>query len=402
MSSDINLGANLKAARTAANITQSEAATAAGVAREVISYWENNRRTPSLAQLQRLAQLLHIPVESLLSSKPDPDHDEHAILFRGLQRQGAKTRAGVGRWLQFLDDWANLREAAGDRLPGRALPPVVTWRAREPVTDSRRAPAFAESVRSFYDLGNGPVAVLPAFLDLNNVTVCRFPLDPLTRDSGVSGIFYNHPHLGYSILVNTETTPGRQMFTLAHEFAHALFHYQEQGLVSRAGDSDRKESFANTFAAHFLVPDESLRENIAKLPSRDVSTPFDVIQLHRTFNVSYALMLNRLVDERCINTDQHQKWMQLSPRDLAMKLGLPCAEYDLRTPAAGNLARFPVSVLQRVRQEIEDDLLSVSSAASLLGSSIEELQLDLLASPRNAKDEELEEFAELPKPVRAA
>jgi IrrE N-terminal-like domain len=85
-------------------------------------------------------------------------------------------------------------------------------------------------------------------------------LDMGQGSEGGSGAFYNHPKLGYSILVNADTAPGRQTFTMAHEFAHALFHYPTVGVISRKGDRDPKERFTDAFAAHFFVPSGALRE----------------------------------------------------------------------------------------------------------------------------------------------
>ena len=54
------LGARLRQARELAGFNQQESADAIGVAREMISYWENDRRLPSYAQLARLAEALGV------------------------------------------------------------------------------------------------------------------------------------------------------------------------------------------------------------------------------------------------------------------------------------------------------------------------------------------------------
>ena len=90
---------------------------------------------------------------------------------------------------------------------------------------------------------------------------------------GSVGAFYNHPKLGYSIFVNADTAPGRQTFTMAHEFAHALFHYPTVGVVSRKGDRDPKERFADAFAAHFLVPAACSVSSPSRAGERTESSP---------------------------------------------------------------------------------------------------------------------------------
>ena len=251
------LGTRLRQARELAGYSQHEIAAILGIVREVVSYWENDRRVPSLAQLGRLAETYGTTTGSLLGTEPALiESEEHELVYRGLRAQPARTKAAVGRWLAFLDDWAGLLESCDVALPGRFVPPAKAWRAAHAITDSRLAPRLAQDVRNYYGLGSDAIPDLLAFLDGAGVLVYRVALDPIGDGEGVSGAFYNHPHLGACVLVNTATTPGRQTFTLAHEFAHALFHYQERGLVSRTADPSRTERFADAFAAHFLVPGE--------------------------------------------------------------------------------------------------------------------------------------------------
>lgn len=395
---DSRIGLRLRQAREQAGISQADAAVAAGVAREVISYWENDRRVPSFAQLSRLADAYGVSTRALLDPDSEPAaSEEHGMLFRHLASQSPGGRVSVGRWLRFLDDWANLLEETGEVLPGRRAAPVRAWRESQAITDSRRALRLAEEVRRHYDLGEDAIPDLLAFLDQQRTLVYRVALDPIGDGEGVSGIFYNHPRLGYTILVNTQTTPGRQTFTLAHEFAHALFHYQERGLVSRTRDTDRKERFADAFAAHFLVPGERLHELVATGPDGGIS-PYDVVRLLRYFRVSYATLLNRLRNEGLLSDEQYQAFKDVSPTSLARQLGLDCSEYSSTQAKQGvSLATYPPSVLERVRQFIHEEALTPSGAADLLQVPVEEILSNLLPLP-GASSEEVREFAELPVP----
>jgi Zn-dependent peptidase ImmA (M78 family)/DNA-binding XRE family transcriptional regulator len=392
------IGTHLRFARERAGLSQAEAATFAGVPREVISYWENDRRVPGLAQLTRLADAYGVATSVLLGSDHEPSSSEdHAPIFRGLTGITSHGRVAVRRWLRFLNEWADLLEDAGETLPGRSLPPVRGWREPQAITDSRRAPRLAEEVRSNYDLGEDAIPDLLAFLEQQRILVYRVALDPIRDGEGVSGIFYNHPRLGYTILVNTHTTPGRQTFTLAHELAHALFHYQERGLVSRTRDTDRKERFADAFAAHFLVPGERLHELVETGPDGSVSL-YDVVRLNRYFRVSYATMLNRLRNEGLLSDKQYRDFKGVSPASLARQLGLDCNEYTVTPARQGvSLATYPPSVLERVRQLIHGEVLTPSGAAELLQIPVEEILSNLLPLPEASTDE-IREFAELPEP----
>lgn len=400
MSAVFGLGPRLRQAREQAGMSQQDVADAIGVVRETISYWENERRAPGLVQLHHLADALGTSPDALLGNEPLPTvEQDHLLLYRNVDARASRTRVEVRRWLAFLDEWADLREECGDRLPGPGLPVNDAWRAPQPVTDSRRAVTLAAEVRAYYNLGSDAIPDLAAFLDQHGVLVYRARLERL-EEGGVSGVFYNHPRLGYAVLVNTDTTPGRQTFTLAHEFAHALFHYQERGLVSRAGDVDRKERFADDFAAHFLVPSDKLRDLVAHSNQGRIGSPFEVIHLQRYFRVSYATMLNRLRSAGLLPPEQYEEYRWYSPSDLASRLGFDHREYfPADGPHGTTLRTYPTSVLERVRSLILGEELSLPAAASLLRVSQEEIADELLAAFAHAGAEEEREFAELPAPA---
>lgn len=396
MDRETGLGARLRQAREWAGFSQEEAAEVTGIAREVISYWENERRTPGLAHLTRLAECYGTSVAFLLGQEPpSTSSNDHALFYRGIKADAPRTRAAVQRWLAFLDEWADILEESGERLPGRRIvyPPGAS---PQPLTDSRRGPYWATQVRDYYDLGFDAIPDLVAFLDEHGILVYHVALDRIEA-GGVSGIFYHHPQLGPCILVNTNTTRGRQTFTLAHELAHALFHYQETGLVSRAGDLDRKERFADTFAAHFLVPLQSLRALIERDYAGRIDSPYDVIRLQRYFRVSYAMMLIRLYSEGFLSSADFEAYKGLSPTHLAAQLGLDLKD-DTPTVAEGiRLSSYPPSVLERARYFIQDGQLTPAAAASLLRVSQETILRELLATPQPADEGELRAFEELPR-----
>ncbi len=401
MTATTGLGARLRLARERAGFSQQEIADALGIARELVSYWENERRRLGFTQLARLAEAYGVSTGSILAVEAEPaEINEHDLVYRGLRTQTPQTKVAVRRWLAFLDEWADLLAACGVELSGRAVPPNKAWRSSRPITDSRLAPRLAEEVRAFYHLGTDAIPDLLAFLDHQGVLVYRVALDPIGGGEGVSGIFYNHPRLGYCVLVNTATTPGRQTFTLAHEFAHALFHYQESGLVSRAGDPDRTERFADAFAAHLLAPAEALRERVKRTPHGEVVSPLDVVNLQRYFRVSYATMLIRLRSEGLLLPEQYEEYRTYSPSRLAARLGLGTDEY--RPSAAGSgisLGCYPTSVLDRTSTLVRDGDLTPTGAADLLQVSQEEVLGELLAPPEPAQESERREFDELPAPT---
>lgn len=396
------LGERLQRSREQAGLSQQEAADAVGVAREIISYWEHDRRMPSPTQLDRLTALYRTTLRYLAGEEVAPLWaEEHALLYRGVDARTPHVRAAVQQWLDFLGDWTALLAASGEWLPGRGRPPKDIVQVTQSTTDSRRAPGLAERVRTHYRIGLDAIPDLFAFLDAQGVLVCRASLGRLAAPGDVSGIFYNHPRLGYCILVNMDMTRGRQVFTLAHEFGHALFHYRETGLVSRAGDADRKERFADAFAGHFLVPAPTLRSLVGHDADGPVQDPFEVIRLQRYFRVSYATMLYRLLAEGLLSRPQYDEYQSYSPSHLAAQLGFDVHEYR-HPPGADDVItrRFPSSVLRRLRTLTQEEIMSVAKVSSLLQIAPETISDNLLGNPEQASPEERREFDELPPPPR--
>lgn len=393
----------LQAARERSALTQAGVANAIGVPREMVSYWETGERQPSLARLEKLARLYRVNPGYLIG---DEDLDERAgrdVLYGSLDSRcdgHARLRLEIDGWIDFLDDWADFLEHAGfgDLLPGTRRPPKPLDEGY--VDDVRRASRLATDVREHFELGLDPLPDLDAFLDEIGILVYRTSLGSstwgFTEDDGVSGAFFSHPRVGWSILVNTSVSSGRQTFTLAHELAHALYHYVAGGVISREDQArtDPKERFANAFAAHFLVPGKRLRALVDHYGGHeDVTAPL-AVKLASYFGVSYSMLLYRLLGERLIDAAQRKALSDVSVQSMVELLGI--SDEPFRAPKHGTdgIERFPFSVLKIVRRAIEDDQLSPSQAAGLLDANEISLQEALFAEGDGLTEFDVRERAE--------
>ncbi len=78
-----------------------------------------------------------------------------------------------------------------------------------------------------------------------------------------------------SIIVNDKQAPVRKRFTIAHEIAHFQLdsdYLKQHRLIDRDGDAmdatyRRRESCANSFAAHLLMPEDQFVEQWVALGS---------------------------------------------------------------------------------------------------------------------------------------
>lgn len=388
----MTFGSRITERREQLRWTQLQVGGALKVPRELVSMWENDVRMPNLRQLSDLAALFDTSASFLLTGKNESAEDaQPRLLLRGCDSDSPETKRALDLWLTFLNDWADLRESP----IGRAVPPKKIDRGPD-FSDIRSASKLALEVRDCFDLGLFALPDLYAFLDENNILVCQAKLGSIgDGNQGISGVFLNHPRVGFSILTNGETSRGRQMFTLAHEFAHALFHYGAiDCIVSRYGERSAREQFADAFAAHFLVPGKGLQQILHEF-TRSPLDEYDVLYLAHYFNVSYAFMLNRLDFEGHITSDQKRKWQTYSPRSLARHVGLDPELFRSRADEELYFNKYPVSVLNRVRELIEQDELSIGQAADLLRLDPFSIQHEWLQAPAGADDNDLREFKEL-------
>ena len=65
----MEIGAKIKNARTAAKLTQEQAAEALGVSRQTISNWENERTYPDIVSVVRMSDLYNVSLDHLLKEE---------------------------------------------------------------------------------------------------------------------------------------------------------------------------------------------------------------------------------------------------------------------------------------------------------------------------------------------
>jgi putative molybdopterin biosynthesis protein len=130
MSTSGRLRTMLRAARTAAGLSQEALATAAGISRQAYAAIESGAAVPSTEVALRLARALGTSVERLFALPDEPPEIEATLVAgRGLPPAGGRVRllpvggrvlaeplAGVVRALPGADGWARPAEAAGRRV----------------------------------------------------------------------------------------------------------------------------------------------------------------------------------------------------------------------------------------------------------------------------------------------
>jgi Zn-dependent peptidase ImmA (M78 family) len=159
--------------------------------------------------------------------------------------------------------------------------------------------------------------LLPYAEIVPTVDTLAVPIEQIVAEQGIqiARNYHSHNHVSgfayqegtYRIIgVNTATSPRRQRFAIAHAYGHLELHrkvlvscYQIQVEPRRPGSSEptpEMESQANRFAADLLMPEESLRAELA----RKVAVLHDsrdqlIMRMAAAFEVSNEAMGWRLI-----------------------------------------------------------------------------------------------------------
>ena len=162
---------------------------------------------------------------------------------------------------------------------------------------------LANTILDEYDMNKVPVNVT----SLAKLIGAEIKSDNLK--SSLSGFAFQKDGIKF-IGINSNESPERQRFTIAHEIGHLFLHkgdkvnYEQDGvMLFRNGHSsdgtDLREIEANRFAAELLMPETSLRKRLAKegavdLVGEKVKTSKLIATLAKEYAVSQQAMSIRL------------------------------------------------------------------------------------------------------------
>ncbi len=106
----MEIGTNLKHARTACGLTQGEAAEKIGVSRQTLSNWENNHSYPDAVSLLTVSEVYDIRLDALLK-------DDKEVVEQAEQQQGiTKRKRRIFKWIEvavYIGLWASILVVGG-------------------------------------------------------------------------------------------------------------------------------------------------------------------------------------------------------------------------------------------------------------------------------------------------
>jgi Zn-dependent peptidase ImmA (M78 family)/DNA-binding XRE family transcriptional regulator len=287
-------GDRVRQVRELHGFTQTRFANELEVTQSTIARIENDSDSlePSEDLLARIAMLTRFP-PSFFRQPPSDDLPMGSLLYRSRESVSGQKRAKAWRLAQlYFESVDSLRQQLN-------VPPVRLPRTLEedPITAAR----LTRSALGFPP--TGPIKNLVAGLERGGVIIVALPLHIEGLDA-----FSLWPagHTKPPVIALLETSEGdRQRFSTAHEVGELVLHQRPAGTVSEM------EQGANRFAAEFLLPAESISEDL--IPPVTLGS---VAELKPRWGVSMQALIRRARGLDIITTRQyHYLFEQLGARN---------------------------------------------------------------------------------------
>jgi len=376
-----HLGERLRLAREMARLTQTEAAQALGLTSAGLSQYESGKRRVDALTLERLSRLYGVPLRYFFGEEVPQAEWEEALRLASAQ-MGPESKAGIAHLIEKLHLLEDLYTRTETPLPGRLHPPFAFL--PEASFSDEEVAELAEKARWHFGLGLAPLSDLRSLLEALG---CKVFAVPLGQNHGqLSGLSFLHPGIGPIVVFNEDQAYSRRTFTMAHELAHRLYHYDRPVVLCRAMETRPMEAFADRFAAHFLIPREALHDRLRDQGTRTVGRPEEVIHLARYFGVSYQAMLRRLREEHRL-AGPGQIFEDVRPIALARALGYPALPYEFGVRPLPPEERLPRVFLELAHRAMDAGQLSPRRVAEMLGISDLDLQERLSTDVEEERDE---------------
>lgn len=300
----IIIGERLKKAREALGYTQEEVAEKLNIGRPRYSDIENGKRDIPLKELYSFCEFFGRPLEYFLKEKLVLDSG-FKVLFR--KTEGDQEVAKVITEFETLCEKMYTLEEITDIK----IKPAIS---KDYKYEKDRlwfwGKFYANQERQRLDLGQTPLKNLDQILE-ERCALKIFYL-PIPAERGIFGMFTYDEQMGGCILINTNANFGKQLFSLAHEYAHFIFHKERLGIISSENEKNTSdESLADHFASDFLMPEEAVNNIFnLRIKNRKDLTAEDIVYFAEYFGVSFQSMIYRLNNLKLLSNDMRDKFIE--------------------------------------------------------------------------------------------
>ncbi len=256
------VGERIRAARQAADLTQSQLADSIKISRTALVRIEAGEQGLPALVLGRLARRLDIPIAHFLTRSPGPVAAYRAAAAE-IGERGQDAGSERARFQLDVQLEAHARDLHW--LHGKALIHAADDVPSRKVTERADALQLAREARLKMEKPQEPLGPLATEVE-------RFGLYLKVLDEGTAGASLQLADgLGVAV-IGGDADPGRRRTTAAHELGHHLFGDRYNTDVGVAASGQERERLIDQFAAELLLPEDVL---VARI---DPSQPFDALR----------------------------------------------------------------------------------------------------------------------------
>jgi Zn-dependent peptidase ImmA (M78 family) len=350
------VGERLRAARSAAGLTQDQAAQSIGVARTTIVAIENGSRRIRPDELVQLCRLYKVSANAILHRQATIDIVPRFRRTAAGQKDEAATSETTRRLQQLASSYVHIERLLQRVQSFHDPPPRSIGKGR--LAD--QAEELALELRGQLGLGLRPIEDL-IWLAESELGIRVFER---SLPSSVAGAFAFDETAGACVVLNMKHPRGRRTMTLAHELAHFMTDRAAgEVLPDEAGELDPVERFANRFAMAFLMPSAAVRRRFSEAcEAEGTFTARSLVYLARAFHVTTEAMCRRLEQLDLLESGTYEMLRERGISEKFINQSLGTAQHDepIGIPAPRRLALL-------VAEAFEKGILTEGQAADALG-----------------------------------
>lgn len=302
----------LRQARVLKAWTKAHLAKEVGVSAAIIGQYEARVTKPSPDVLERLAEVLDVPVDFFAAGRPLAELDAGNAHFRSLRSTRTIDRSRAAAYVEQVWELAHALEKRV-RFPDLDLPVVP---------EGLGPMGAAKMLRKHWSIQPGPVRHLAATMESRGIIVTILSL---SRQEVATVDAFSTSWLGERpiVVVTPERSSAiyRYRFTCAHELGHILLHRE-----FAPGDV-RHEREADRFAAEFLTPAEQILPHLPR--TMDLAA---LDRLGRTWGVSTPSLVRRMGELRTVSDSSVQRAHRRLRAVHSFEAAEPVASYSGEMP----------------------------------------------------------------------
>jgi predicted DNA binding protein len=289
------IGEKVRLARQIRNKTITQLSEEVGVSKQAISQFENGVVEPKAETFFKLVQVLRFPIQFYIKEIINSVQIRQTF-FRAqssasaLERKSYEERSSfVAGIYDCLEEYLN--------LPKLNLPKLSILNDEISVMEMEN---IAQSVRSYWNLGDRPILNLVSLLEENGIIVSTLK-DGEKKIDGFTQVYQCNGSVRYCVMLEDEKgSMARRNFSAAHELGHILLHSSLNNEDLNSTENRQIERQANLFASCLLLPEKSFK--------KELINPNDYegyLFLKKKWHVSIKAMFIRAKDLGLLSYDEY-------------------------------------------------------------------------------------------------